>query len=557
MRKSCKERQQEELEDFCNNGCTQTNETLVVAALQKLAADCANITAILAEINGNHHIPSNDPGFGPQNPNSTTGGGSAPNGGGIGPGNGVGPSPNNIAFSGQCGPLDSNTDKNPYCCGVPGAVDPSLTNSNIGACNWSFSSFDQALASVYSGDHNGAKAQFRWVKLEGTKDNPTNTDCSTDGDCTSPEVCGTIFRQFIPSPNDFLSGKCGVQLGYWSANEICATSLNTTSNAFLKCSTGNNRDLYKCVGTAAQSCYTPGALESCCGCVNWKEEKGLSVAVGTDNQGHPFTNLCVKQNPIWQSKILESVLWLKSACPSAYVYPFDDMSSTFKCYSKADPNNLSNNNNIVNYLITSCPEIGMTPTTPPQFVDDQTRVFKFYNNCPYTVWPAMVGGTAKHKGFDPLLNDPQDTCSLDSECFPGATCIAPQYSSIKKCFWTNPKPQGGNYEVPQGGSVEFHMPLNPSDTYGIAWSGAMTVRTGCPQNPTEKFCDVADCRGFNLTAVNSFDCIPTQGFTQPATQAEIAVKIHDADYYDVEIINGVSVPLQMDPCVGSGHCFVS
>lgn len=550
MRKSCKERQEEELENFCNSGCVQTNETLVVAALQKLAADCANITAILAEINGNHHIPSNNPGFGPQNPNSTTGGGSAPNGGGTGPGNGVGPSPNNIAFSGKCGPLDSTANNNPYCCGVPGAVS---TSSSIGPCDWSFNSFNNAIASVYS-DSNGAKIQFRWVKLEGDSSSPINTDCTQDSDCAGGKVCGTIFRPFVASPNDFLSGKCGFQLGYWTANEICATSLSTASNAFLKCSTGNGRDLYKCVGTAAQSCYTPGALSSCCGCVDWKQDLNLAVAVGTDNQALPFTKLCANKNPTWTSDILESVSWLKTACPSAYVYPFDDMSSTFKCYNNPLPNN---NNNIVNYLITSCPEIGMAAPLDggPQFANEFTRVFKFYNNCPYPVWPAMVGGTGKHRGFNPLLNDPQDTCSSDSECFPGATCIAPQYSTIKRCFWINPTPQGGNYKVPQSGTVEFHIPINPSDTYGIEWSGAMTVRAGCPDNPQDGLCDVADCRGFNPT--NSFDCIPTQGFTQPATQAEIAVQIHAADYYDVEIINGVSVPLQMDPCVGSGHCFAA
>jgi len=41
---------------------------------------------------------------------------------------------------------------------------------------------------------------------------------------------------------------------------------------------------------------------------------------------------------------------MKKACPTAYTYPYDDMSSTFVC------KNIINEMNLVNYEITYCPE---------------------------------------------------------------------------------------------------------------------------------------------------------------------------------------------------------
>jgi len=42
---------------------------------------------------------------------------------------------------------------------------------------------------------------------------------------------------------------------------------------------------------------------------------------------------------------------LKDACPTAYTYPYDDMSSTFTCSNANEKGT-----NLVNYVITFCPE---------------------------------------------------------------------------------------------------------------------------------------------------------------------------------------------------------
>ena len=91
------------------------------------------------------------------------------------------------------------------------------------------------------------------------------------------------------------------------------------------------------------SCYQDGADSSCCGCANWEEE-GIPVP------SFPDTQRCKNKNPVWADRIKTSLSWLKRACPTAYTYPFDDMSSTFTC------KNMINGVNSVNYRITFCPE---------------------------------------------------------------------------------------------------------------------------------------------------------------------------------------------------------
>ena len=60
--------------------------------------------------------------------------------------------------------------------------------------------------------------------------------------------------------------------------------------------------------------------------------------------------MCVNKNPYWTDNIQPTLKWLKQACPSAYTYPYDDMSSTFTCQ------NIINGVNSVNYKITFCPQ---------------------------------------------------------------------------------------------------------------------------------------------------------------------------------------------------------
>lgn len=64
----------------------------------------------------------------------------------------------------------------------------------------------------------------------------------------------------------------------------------------------------------------------------------------------PDTENCKNKNPTWADRAKSTLMWLKRACPTAYTYPYDDMTSTFTC--KAMEDGINN----ANYEITFCPE---------------------------------------------------------------------------------------------------------------------------------------------------------------------------------------------------------
>ncbi len=64
----------------------------------------------------------------------------------------------------------------------------------------------------------------------------------------------------------------------------------------------------------------------------------------------PDTESCKNKNPTWADRVKPTLSWLKRACPTAYTYPYDDMTSTFTCKNVVD------NVNSVNYMVTFCPQ---------------------------------------------------------------------------------------------------------------------------------------------------------------------------------------------------------
>ena len=202
------------------------------------------------------------------------------------------------------------TGSGPYDCGAPGSKYP--TSSKFGACNWKLT--------PPSNDYN-------WVSAGGSA-------CNLDSECSSGTTCGISFN---PGHANLLMKTCGTHIGYWTADQICGIS--PSYGAPFNCSA--YWPLYACVGVP--SCYQQGAPSSCCGCADWWEE-------GIEVPPTPDTEVCKSKNPTWTSNVQSTLKWLKSACPSAYTYPYDDMSSTFTC------KNMVNDVNSVNYKITFCPE---------------------------------------------------------------------------------------------------------------------------------------------------------------------------------------------------------
>lgn len=157
------------------------------------------------------------------------------------------------------------------------------------------------------------------------------------------------------------------------------------------------------------------------------------------------------------------------------------------------------------------------------------RTFNFVNKCPYTVWFAFHGGS-QITGC---------TTNADCDAKPG---VEPGtfYCAANQCFWNNPAPSDGNYALVAhtGTSIVLlteHV-YSPTPTQPIVWSGIIAGRTGCLSGT----CETADCGG------GTGACAPGQGFNQPAMQVEPTLQTN-LDNYDITSINGINVPISVEP----------
>ena len=71
-------------------------------------------------------------------------------------------------------------------------------------------------------------------------------------------------------------------------------------------------------------------------------------------------------------------------------------------------------------------------------VEAAERVFKVVNECPFSVWPAVVSGAAPARGGG-------NRCGSDGDCVTGAYC-----ASNNICFWNHPLPASGDYKLNSG-----------------------------------------------------------------------------------------------------------
>ncbi|KAI9113321.1 hypothetical protein K1719_015846 [Acacia pycnantha] len=97
------------------------------------------------------------------------------------------------------------------------------------------------------------------------------------------------------------------------------------------------------------------------------------------------------------------------------------------------------------------------------------------------------------------------------------------------------------FELLPGGSRSLQVP--PS------WSGRLWGRTDCDFDPNsgQGSCVTGDC-GSNQVECNGAGAIP------PATLAEFTIGSGGQDFYDVSLVDGYNLPMQIDAAGGSGSC---
>lgn len=260
---------------------------------------------------------------------------------------------------------DSTVTADNYYCGVAAS---NVSGNGFGACDWSTAT----PPSNY----------YYWVTQ-------TGTPCGAGNTCGGGQLCGVAEDTTTAT----LTGlQCGAFLGFWTADQACSlsgasstfncsTALPTSGTSFpanatyydlISCSVSaiNAKDknpLYNSCYISYDTSYSSSQIATCCGCVDWWN---TSQTTGETIQANSNTTSCTQPgassrqtDPQWNTTVQPQVQWMKKACPSAYVYPFDDKSSTFTC-----SNNTGNAPNSVGYTITFCP--GGNTGLPPSVTAD-------------------------------------------------------------------------------------------------------------------------------------------------------------------------------------------
>ena len=153
-----------------------------------------------------------------------------------------------------------------------------------------------------------------------------------------------------------------------------------------------------------------------------------------------------------------------------------------------------------------------------------SRTVTVNNKCSFPVWFSFNGAAVA--GYTP------PSCPTGTSAGSG--------SSAAICFWNNPTPNGGTYQLAATNGQAIVV-LNGPSYGGVQWSGNISASTVCSGSS----CLQADCGNFVNGVAGS--CLVGQGFSQPATQAEITMNTNTGDSYDVEVINGFHIPISMKP----------
>lgn len=161
----------------------------------------------------------------------------------------------------------------------------------------------------------------------------------------------------------------------------------------------------------------------------------------------------------------------------------------------------------------------------------QTRSITFVNNCDETIW---VGSLTNQISGGWQLNE---SCSQDSDCMTACTNAETAGFSSDDCTASC---VNGKCEV----DLEFPFNNNIADNL----SGRFWPMTGCDFNSSfecgsGRCCDTGGCdtaSGFGLQCNTSGDA--------PTTVAEFTLQSGaDNDFYDISVIDGFNVPVEMKP----------
>lgn len=240
------------------------------------------------------------------------------------------------------------TASNAYSCGSPGSTS---SVNGLPACSWTVT---PTVSIASPTDQSTLLRDVHPQSFSGTGSCPNGGNpnslgyctCSADSDCSaSGLLCGLATNAVA---NVQYAKVCGDAIGWWTADQICLSSNNTSPNiSAFNCNSANNA-LYSCTGANAQSCYNNTADSTCCGCATSTSSPYSSDWPSINSSFAGSDNGCYSNNTTWVNTAQPWIVFLKQACPTAYTYPFDDATSTFTCEG-------TGHNSGPNYNITFLP----------------------------------------------------------------------------------------------------------------------------------------------------------------------------------------------------------
>lgn len=225
---------------------------------------------------------------------------------------------------------------NPYTCGTAGSTANQGSGSGgiLGACAWNLGTTVPSVNYVWVANQSGSP-----------------TACSSNATCTAIDATYACGLSLSSVQANSASTYCGTWLGYWTADQVCGTNTSYDKAPYSCTSSADGgaqfTQMYACAGSPSvynNSCYSNGATSNCCGCQNWQN---APTSLTVPDAAHGVLQ-CQASNTTWNNNARATVSWIKTSCPSSYVYPFDDKSSSFTCANSSTANSVS-------YTITFCP----------------------------------------------------------------------------------------------------------------------------------------------------------------------------------------------------------
>ena len=279
--------------------------------------------------------------------------------------------------------------------------------------------------------------------------------CSKDSDCSSAATGSTCGLTVASVKADSTQTTCGDRIGYWNYAQFCAAN-SSYANAALNvaCNVPQTLAYAECVNQSGVSDTGPGRScfnanttskgDTCCGFENWSFDGNAQPMAPGDAAVDGV------DTTYWTTNILPVITPIKTGCPLAYSFQFDDPFSTFTCATTGGGQNTTD------YEIAFCAagDAGIDP-------------------------PSATCTASVPTGFTPAnftVGVPDDLTLTIDRCDTAGSCTTPVKPTTGDAIFTATSGSSDNYQVTADNGTSTQV-----CTFSIPTSGCIGRVTDSPQ----------------------------------------------------------------------------